>query len=199
MNIEVFLAESRRYLALDSSQAGARAVNPTLTATLQRSTMNSYRKIAQAVLLVAGLGAFAAGSAMAGPGCDQMGGHRGHFAKMQERHHQQLHAALKLTPEQEPGWTKLMESEPVRPAFSDEQRAEWAKLKAPERAEKMLEMSKARDARMTEHVAALKTFYASLTPEQQKTFEDFHANHHGRMHGKGKPRALEQEKAANKP
>jgi len=199
MNIHNFLAESRQYLALNTASAGQRAAISNITAKLQRSTMTSYRKVAQTLLLVAGFGAFAAAPALAEPGCHHMGDRQGHYAKMQERHHQQLHAALKLSPEQEAGWTKLMESEQARPAFSEEQHAEWAKLKAPERAEKMLEMSKTRQAQMGEHVAVLKSFYASLTPEQQNTFEDFHASHHGKMHGKGRMKVPEQEKAASKP
>ena len=55
------------------------------------------------------------------------------------------------------------------------QRAEMAKLTTPERIDKMREM---RTQRMTEMNAAMdkraeatKTFYATLTPEQQKTFD----------------------------
>lgn len=193
MNIRNFLTDSRTYLALDK-----RTAISTTTARLQRSTMNSCRKVAQSLFLAAGLGALAAGPVLADPGCDHMGGHPGHHAQMQEQHHQQLHAALKLNPEQEPGWTKLMESEQA-PAISEAQATDWSKLKAPERAEKMLELSKARQARMTEHAAALKAFYATLTPEQQKTFEDFHSGHHPRMHGKPGAKAAEQGKAASKP
>ena len=68
-----------------------------------------------------------------------------------------------------------METEKPRPAQSGSEAEDWTKLKAPERAEKMLELSKARQVVMAEHVAALKTFYALLTPKQQKIFEEQHA------------------------
>ena len=37
--------------------------------------------------------------------------------------------------------------------------------------ERMQAMMRARDARMSEHVSALKEFYAVLTPEQKKIFD----------------------------
>jgi hypothetical protein len=39
----------------------------------------------------------------------------------------------------------------------------------------MLELSTRHQLRMTEHVAALKDFYALLGADQKKTFEAFHA------------------------
>ncbi|MBK9785968.1 MAG: Spy/CpxP family protein refolding chaperone [Betaproteobacteria bacterium] len=59
-----------------------------------------------------------------------------HHAKMMEQHHKQLPEALKLTPEQEPAWNKLMETGAQASAGSGEAE-DWTKLKAPERAEKM--------------------------------------------------------------
>lgn len=161
--------------------------------------MSSYRKVVQSLLLAAGVGAFAAGPAMADPGCDHRGGHSERHAKMMEQHHTQLHEALKLTAEQEPAWKKLMDSEQPRTAAQGGPAEDWAKLNAPERAEKMLELSKARQAQMTDHVAALKAFYAALTPEQQKIFEDFHAGPRGGMAGKPAPKASSTGKAPNKP
>jgi Spy/CpxP family protein refolding chaperone len=161
--------------------------------------MTSYRKFVQSLFLAAGLGAFVAGSAMAEPGCDHKGGHSERHAKMMEQHHNQLHDALKLTTEQEPAWKKLMDSEQPRPALSGGQPEDWAKLNAPERAEKMLELSKARQVQMAEHVAALKAFYAMLTPEQQKVFEDFHSEHRGGMAGKPGPKASSASKSPSKP
>ena len=150
--------------------------------------MNSYRRLAQSVLLATGLGAFLAGPVFADPGCGPMGGHEAHaehHSKMMEQHHKQLHDALKLTSEQEAGWKKLMESEEPRPSTSGAgQREDWAKLSTPERAEKMLELGKARQEHMAEYVAALKGFYATLSVEQKKTFEDMHADQRGSMRGK---------------
>jgi protein CpxP len=102
-----------------------------------------------------------------------------------------LHDKLKLTGTQEAAWKTYVEaikppqagSRPDRP-----QRADWEKLSAPERMEKMLAMMKEREARMTTHVAAMKTFYATLSPLQQQIFNDnvagpMHARHGGRSPG----------------
>lgn len=161
--------------------------------------MSSYRNVIQSLLLAAGFGAFVAGPAMADPGCGHMGGHSERHAKMMDQHHNHVHHALKLTAEQEPTWENLMDSEQPRPAAQGGQAQDWAKLNAPERAEKMLEISKARQAQMAEHVAALKAFYAVLTPEQQKTFEDFHSGPRADMASKPTPKASSTSKAPSKP
>lgn len=91
-----------------------------------------------------------------------------------EQHQKTLHDALKLTPDQEPAWqnfTRSMQG-PTRSDHPD--RDAWSKLTTPERAEKMLDLAKQRQERMAEHVAALKTFYAVLTPEQKKIFDEQH-------------------------
>ena len=161
--------------------------------------MNSPRKIIQALLLSIGIGALSAGPVLADPAC-QHEGRPGMQAKNMEEHHKQLHEALKLTAEQEPGWKKLLDSEhpagmPGMPGKADQE--DWSKLKAPERAEKMLELSKAHQAAMAEHVAALKSFYASLTPQQQAAFEEFHSAHQHGHHGmRGKPSSKAPETSA---
>jgi len=198
-----FLRVSRQYLGLRAeAQEPGVVATPIIIST--RKIMNQYRKFAQSLLVATGLGVFLAGPVFAEPACDGMDGHHGQFeqhAKMREQHHQQLHDALKLTPEQEPGWKKLMESEQPRPATSGAETAkeDWSKLTTPERAEKMLALGKARQEHMSEYVAALKGFYATLTVEQKKTFEDMHAGQRGEMHGKARPRQAMPEKAAPKP
>lgn len=161
--------------------------------------MISYRKLVQSLVIAAGAGVFAAGAAMADPGCGHMGGHYSErHVKMMEQHHALLHDAMKLSAEQEPAWKKLMDSEQPRMALSGGQPEDWAKLNAPERAEKMLELSKARQAQMAEHVVALKEFYGVLTPAQQKTFEEFHAGPRRGMGGKPGPKAPIGDKAPSK-
>lgn len=200
MNIQAFLKTSRAYFSLTHFAGGPKEANPVVgvNATLHRTPMNNYRKAVQSFLLAASVGFFSAGPAMADPGCDHMKGHSEQHAKMMEQHHTQLHDALKLSAEQEPAWAKLMASEQPGEAMHGGQSEDWSKLKAPERAEKMLEMSKARQARMAEHVSALKAFYAVLTPEQQKTFEDFHAAPRDRMPGKAGPKAQRADKPATR-
>ena len=103
-----------------------------------------------------------------------MGGHseERHGERM-KMHQQRVHDALKLTPQQEPAWAKYQESHPFgRNAANRPDMSEWSKLSAPERADKMLEMQKQRQEAMTKHVAALKDFYAQLTPDQKKVFDE---------------------------
>lgn len=95
-----------------------------------------------------------------------------------------LHDKLKLTGSQEAAWKTYVEA--IKPPQAQGRqgrpdRAEWEKLSAPDRMEKMLAMMKEREARMSTHLAAMKTFYATLSPLQQQIFND---NVGGRMHGR---------------
>ena len=149
--------------------------------------MTLYRNVVSSIFLAAGLGTLFAAPAFAEPGCNEMGGHNRHHehnSKMMEQHHAKLHDALKLTPEQEPGWGRLMDSEKPRPMPGAGEKADWSKLSAPERAEKKLALSKARQEQMSEHAEALKAFYGTLTADQKKTFEEFHAGSRGGKRGK---------------
>jgi predicted phage-related endonuclease len=92
-----------------------------------------------------------------------------------EQNHKQLHDVLKITPDQEIVWKKLTESEHSMTRVAHESAEDLAKLTTPERGEKRLEHMKAEQAQMAEHVAAIKAFYAALTPEQKTTFDDFHS------------------------
>lgn len=91
-----------------------------------------------------------------------------HMAKRQA----ELHDKLKLTPAQEPAWKTFAASMTPPERGKRPDRAEWDKLTAPERMEKMLANMKEHEAKMAARLAAMKTFYAVLTPEQQKVFND---------------------------
>lgn len=134
----------------------------------------------------------------AGPHEGRMG-HRDP-AKMQAmiaKHQAELKAKLKITPAQEGAWTSYTASmQPpahgARP--TPEQRAEFDKLTTPQRIDKMKEMRTQRMAEMNTAMdkrgEATKTFYAALTPEQQKTFDAEHKKHgmrHGGPRGQGGP------------
>jgi protein CpxP len=100
-----------------------------------------------------------------------------HMAKRQA----ELHDKLKLTAAQEPAWKTFAASmTPPQHDGKRPERAEWDKLSAPERMEKMLAKMKEHEAKMAARLAAMKTFYAVLTPEQQKIFNDNVGK--GRMH-----------------
>lgn len=184
--IDSFLRTSQEYLvpAGHAMSSGKRS----MTAVLLRGRKAVHRRVIQSLLLAAGVGMLAVGPAMADSGCDHLAGNPERHAKMRELHHTRLHDALKLSGEQESAWKSFMDSERSMPGVSHGQPEEWAKLNAPERAEKMLELSKAKQVQMSEHVVALKAFYAQLTPDQQKIFEDFHGPR-ARVADKGEKRA----------
>lgn len=164
--------------------------------------MTRYRILASTILLASSLGVVAAPRAADPYYCGAMGSHSedwGQRAENIESHQQKLHAALKLTPEQEGTWKKLMDSAPHRAKVAPGKSEDWSKLTTPERADKMLERMKEHQAQQTEHVAALKEFYAMLTSEQKKTFDDFHAAPRAGMRGKPHHRSSSSEIAPAKP
>jgi hypothetical protein len=95
-----------------------------------------------------------------------------------------LHDLLKLTPAQEPAWATYVAASRPTAAPTPGDRQAWSTLSAPARLEKHIALQKQRIAVMESHLAALKTFYAQLTPEQKKLF-DQHAQHHGKRGGRG--------------
>ena len=121
--------------------------------------------------------------------------------RMQQRlaeHQAQLKADLKLAPEQEAAWNAFVARTAPQPRQASAQREDWSKLTTPERLDKMLARQAERSEQMTKRIDATKSFYATLTPEQQKTFDaqamrGFHrtgmrggAHHMGEQrHGKG--------------
>ena len=101
-----------------------------------------------------------------------------------------LKEQLKLTPAQEPAWaTYTAALQPgERGARLDHQ--DMAKLTTPERIDRMRALRAQHAAEADRRGEATKAFYATLTPEQQKTF-DAQAHHGHRMggmkaHGEGR-------------
>lgn len=123
--------------------------------------MKTLRKILLAAGLVAtagyGMNVLADDRGCGGP---MMGGMMNHerMDKMREQHQTKVHDALKLNPTQEAAWQKLIVSH-------KDHLQELDKLTAPERMEKII-------GHMQEHLAVLKEFYAVLTLEQRKTFDE---------------------------
>ena len=104
-----------------------------------------------------------------------------------------LKEKLKLTAAQESAWTQFTAAmqpgeRPARPDFK-----ELDKLTTPERIDRMRELRARHSAQADKRGEAVKTFYAALSPEQQKTFDaEFHrqgpgkhrgGRDHGGMHG----------------
>jgi Spy/CpxP family protein refolding chaperone len=129
-------------------------------------------------LVVAGLMATAGSAAFA-----QAGGMMGHGdpAKMEQMHAKHLadlKAKLKITASQEAAWTRFTDAmKPTADMMGKRpDRTEMDKLSTPERIDKMRALHKehmaAMEAAMDKRGDATKTFYASLSPEQKKGFDD---------------------------
>lgn len=127
--------------------------------------------------------------------------HHGRFdpARMQERMAERMarrQAALKqklqLAPTQESAWTAYTSAMKPPARMQRPDRAEFAKLTTPERIDRLRAIHAARSAEMDKRADATKTFYAALTAEQKKVFDEQslhrrggHRGHHFGHHHKG--------------
>jgi Spy/CpxP family protein refolding chaperone len=158
--------------------------------TIMSTTMNKSVKMILAGMAITALSAsvYARGGEDCGYGGHggMMGGDPAKMEKYHEQHLAKLHDKLKLTAQQEPAWKKFAANNPMADKSLRPDWTEMEKLNAPQRLEKGLEHMKAMEAKMTEHLAALKEFYAVLTPEQQKVFDEHTPPFGGRegRHGK---------------
>lgn len=87
----------------------------------------------------------------------------------------QIHAELKLAPAQEADW-KIF-SDRVAKVHAEKKEAHpdfdaIGKLSAPDRLQKLIDAGKARQAMLEDVLTATKTFYATLSAEQRKVFDD---------------------------
>ena len=99
---------------------------------------------------------------------ERMQAHRAqHLADLKEK--------LKLTPAQESAWSSFTTAQqpPARPdaAQREARRAEFAKLTTPQRLDRMQARQAERSAMFAKRADATRSFYAALTPDQQKTFD----------------------------
>jgi protein CpxP len=112
-----------------------------------------------------------------------------HMARMQQRmakHLERFKQKLQLTPAQEGAWNSYLAALKPSGNFHRHDRAEFARLPTPERIDRMRALRSERIAEMDRRGDATKTFYAALSPQQKKVFDDTTArrgNHHqGRSH-----------------
>lgn len=105
------------------------------------------------------------------------------MAEHMEKRQQKLHDALKITSEQETAWQTYISAvkSDLHAAHAD--RVAMKDLPAPQRMEKHIELAKRHTAIMENHLNALKTFYAVLTPEQQKIMDKAVTRHHRHQRG----------------
>ena len=138
--------------------------------------MTKLRKFILVGLTSASLG-LAVSAVSASPGaCHHKDFDQEKFSEHMQQRQARLHEQLKLSTAQEPAWKAFTEKVKFTPGERPN-REELAGLKAPERMERMAAMRKQREGRMAERVAAVKEFYATLTPGQQKTFDDNFMSH----------------------
>lgn len=144
--------------------------------------MTKFRKSILAGMIVLGLGAASAAAYADRGDCGPMGmgpaafGERGKSPERMKEHFEKrkaaLHDKLKLNASQEAAWqTYIGKLGPMEPPKRPD-RAEIDKLSAPERMDKMLASMKEGEKRLVDASAATKEFYAVLTPEQQKIFNE---------------------------
>ncbi|MEO8653424.1 MAG: Spy/CpxP family protein refolding chaperone [Ramlibacter sp.] len=143
-----------------------------------------------ACLAVLGLSAGAQTPAPAGPGpgpgAMMRPGHPGMMQEHMQQRRAQRQAALKqilqITPAQEGAWNAWIASrQPANRQRPD--RAQLAQLSTPERIDRMRALRAERIAEMDRRGDATKTFYAALTPPQQKALDAMTAQRMGRGMG----------------
>ena len=119
----------------------------------------------------------------------QAGERREHRERHQARHAQRqadLKAQLQLTPAQEPAWTAYTTALQPGERTARLHRQDMAQLTTPERIDRMRALRAQHAAEADRRGEATKTFYAALTPEQQKTFDaKAHRTHRGGHSGEG--------------
>ena len=149
-----------------------------------KSKQGSFTKRAVLAGLIAGSGILAASAyavsadnAAGTPRCEARHQQQG-AARWEDRraaHRAELKEKLALTADQEAAWNTFTESAQPGPRhFGIDRKAmreEFEKLRTPERLDRMQAMSEMRRVRMAERAGAIKTFYAQLSPEQQRVFD----------------------------
>ena len=99
------------------------------------------------------------------------GKHHGNRAEYRAKHLAALKSDLKLTAAQEPAWTTYTTSMQPGERTPRLDRKGMDQLTTPERIDRMRALRAQHAAEADRRGEATKTFYAALTPEQQKTFD----------------------------
>lgn len=107
------------------------------------------------------------------------------WAERRARHLADLKAKLQISAAQEGAWASYTAAlQPPAPE-ARMNRGEFQQLTTPQRIDRMQQRMAERSARMQQMGDATKAFYAQLTPEQQKIFDQQPMGHgrHGKGHG----------------
>ena len=123
--------------------------------------------------------------------------HIEHMKARQAQHLAELKDKLQLAPGQESAWQSFGSAmQPPAEPMQRMQRDEFKQLTTPQRLDLMEKRRAERAERFAGRTAATRAFYARLTPEQQKRFDDEtlrmmagghrgHGGHHHGHHGHG--------------
>jgi periplasmic protein CpxP/Spy len=84
----------------------------------------------------------------------------------------ELKQKLKITASQEAAWNNFTGAMQPPAGMQHPNREAMARMTTPERIDQMQAMHAQRSAEMTRRTEAVKTFYAALTPEQRKVFDE---------------------------
>ncbi|MBI4693213.1 MAG: Spy/CpxP family protein refolding chaperone [Gammaproteobacteria bacterium] len=126
-------------------------------------------------------------------GCRDSGSHRrdpGAWAEHMKQRQTALHDALKLRPDQEAAWSNFIANTTPKELPLREDWKALAELPAPERMSKMLDRMKQHETELAARIPVVTEFYAKLSPEQQKIFNEQFGWHHRRGHGHADGRAI---------
>jgi hypothetical protein len=157
----------------------------------------TFQRVALAVILGAGLVASAAAQDR-GPGPPSGGPPGGDrqklFEDMRQRRQQRLHDLLQIRPEQETAFRTFVSSlEPLRPRRARRglrgdgaQEQPRAALTTPERLDRAQQRLAEAQQRLQKQAAVVKAFYAALSPEQRRVFDEFPAMGLGRGFGRAR-------------
>ena len=137
--------------------------------------MNQFRKY-----LLIGLTTLSLGTAACGALANPAGADSGKFAEHRAQQLQKLglrlaalHTLLQLTPDQETAWQTFVKQMTSTAPLTRPDWSEWSSLPAPERLKQMLTLMQEHQSHLANVVLpAVNTFYAVLTPEQQKIFNE---------------------------
>lgn len=94
-----------------------------------------------------------------------------------------LKAKLQLTAEQESAWAAFAAAHQPMQRTPGMDRQALQALTTPERIDRMRALRTERMAAMDKRDEATKVFYASLSAQQQQTFDTLSLRHHGKHHG----------------
>jgi Spy/CpxP family protein refolding chaperone len=124
------------------------------------------------IMIVAAVSALAATPLLANAECKHGHWDKSWRGEFMEKRQNVLHDKLALSASQQSAWDNfiLMSKPGERPAKSEW--SELSKLSTPDRLDHMLVRMKERQQEMESRAKSVKSFYAQLTPEQQKIFDE---------------------------